>query len=310
MKTVYFHIGYPKTGTTLFQNKYFSKLGINYLGKPWDRNLEILRKIDKQIFIMDNKDFNRNFNYFKNTLGELIKDKKYNLISNEDLLRISKYNYNTKNNNTYRTIERYYKLFNNLCKVKFFFIIRNHTSILHSHFNEFGSLLEKHFKLNNRSIELILKNKKKNIIFKNFDYFKTYNFLDKLAGTNNVKLLFYEDLINKPHYFFYTLSKFLKLRKHKKIEIKQKLNTTIEKSMSLKKKLNILFKEKNFQKFSSYKNYLSYIQLLFKTIFFKDKLYSKDFFERNKKYIKKYYYKDLKKLPKKYQSKLNFYKYY
>ena len=92
------------------------------------------------------------------------------------------------------------------------------------------------------------------------------------VGTNNIKLLFYEDLVNKPDYFFNTLSKFLKLRKYKKINIKQKFNQTTDKSMSLRKKLNLLFKEKNLQKLFRYNYNFSYIKLLLKTFFYKDKL--------------------------------------
>ena len=85
----FIHIGFPKTGTTYLQNNIFNKISINYLGKPWDGKYEKLRIIDKNLSLLQDKDFKKIKKKYIKLISNMYKGK--NLISNEDCLRVSRY---------------------------------------------------------------------------------------------------------------------------------------------------------------------------------------------------------------------------
>lgn len=106
MKTLFCHIGYPKTGTTFLQKLIFPKIkGINYVGrklentKPYEKKINELKNIIRR---ENEKQFGRYFkeyyldaisyeetysNKFENKLKKELNKNQDNLISNENLLR-------------------------------------------------------------------------------------------------------------------------------------------------------------------------------------------------------------------------------
>ena len=302
----FIHIGFPKTGTTYLQNNIFNKISIYYLGKPWDGKIEKLRIIDKNLSLLEDKDFKKiKKNYIK-LISNMYNGK--NLISNEDCLRVSRYA-PQKKNNIFKNLKRYYELLSPNSEVYYILIIRNHKDLLYSYFNEYGYTLQERFKINKKNLIKILKRKQKNLIFDSFKYYKIYNYLIKMVGQKRVKVLFYEDLKYNSNFFFKDLFQFMKVKK-KKYKIDYSYNRTIDKFSPIYVKLFKLFKKDFVFKLFNIKNYILYINFFFKILFEKNIFYEYPYFEKNKSIISNFYKKDLLKFNKKYQSKFLKYKYY
>ena len=224
---VFFHIGYPRTGTTFLQANIFPfHSQINYLGpkhhfygdqpevKVYLKN-DLLKKITNSF---------KSKNIYELKTSEVVEEmqkiidinqfdqKKINLISTEKYLT-----YGFKSYKEIYLIKKYLSAKVENLDFQIFYLIRNQYDIIFSQFHHGNFLLKKQlgidefekliFSLNN-----IAQTKKEVCeFFELYDYYKIYNELKEIFGEKNIKILEYENFKEDPQDFFSRLSEILKI---------------------------------------------------------------------------------------------------
>lgn len=195
--SLYLHLGYPRTGSKTLQFHLFPlHKNINYIGR-FPREKEPHLKFIYDLILFNDLQFEENK---KSILEEFNKIKLYedkvNLISDEFIiLHQCIYNYEA-------TVERTVKRFNEICikkqlRLKVFFNIRNQKDIIKSLY--FATNPEFGHSLKFNSLDLInhIKSIKTNNEVANFlevfNYEKIISKLEKIIGTENLKILIYEE---------------------------------------------------------------------------------------------------------------------
>ena len=217
MRLIY-HLGYPRTGTTLLQNKIFRHHPeINYLGpKSYDSNYKVQidqKKIDEfEDFFKNNK--NLNYNELNTKIDiKIFSDQKVNIFSSE------KYLY-------YKNYEKYDGLIalKNFLKSQFdlkygvIYTVRNQYELIESIYHHSYGYLKTFLKSKNiedliRKIENQNFSENRNIFhfLKAYDFNYTYGQIKKKFFDANIKILNFKDLSDNPNKYYLELSNFLQV---------------------------------------------------------------------------------------------------
>ena len=211
---IFFHIGFPKTGTTYLQENFKEIKEINYIDPKKNKNLKYILKA---ICFFSDKKFEMSKVKIKENMNK-INFHNVNLISSEAIsFSIASFNFNYKKN-----IYRLLKIFKNY-EINMFFLIRNQKTIMKSIYSEFNNTIQIISKENYRYDKFILNKSKNKIIFNNLNYFEFINFLEKNKKFCKYKVFFYEELESSNQSLNYSLSKYLKINFNPK---KTKMNVT------------------------------------------------------------------------------------
>ena len=201
---IFIHLGYPKTGTTYFQNYIFNNLtNVNYIGinNKFDRDLYFIRK---SILQDDDTQFQKKISFLRLILKKKIKKGMVNIYSDEHFLIPTDIGYK-------RNIQRIKKLFlefkNDITIIIF---IRKPSDLILSIYRE-TIKIKKLLKINyfNEFLDKIKKNKlnKSDRIFLNHYNFLETNKIIKKELTKKIKVYNFDDFKKNQLSF---IKKFLK----------------------------------------------------------------------------------------------------
>jgi len=267
---VFFHIGYPRTGTTFLQANIFPfHSQINYLGPKhhfYGDQPEVKVYLKNDLLKRITNSF-KSKNIYELKTSEIVQEmqkiidinqfdqKKINLISTEKYLT-----YGFKSYKEIYLIKKYLSAKVENLDFQIFYLIRNQYDIIFSQFHHGNFLLKKQLGIDEFeklifSLDNIAQTKKEVCeFFELYDYYKVYNELKEIFGEKNIKILEYENFKEDPQDFFSRLSEILKienseinnlLNKHKLNALNQNQNQLIiENSITiflgnLLKKLNL-----------------------------------------------------------------------
>ncbi len=220
MKTLYIHIGYPKTGTTTIQDYLFNKHSeVMYL------NNEILKSdITKNILYSSENYVNRNKELLHKELSEVLSkfdDKNTFVYSNESLLSVSMFFRLNRKPQVYtldvnciaRKLKTVFLESNLFSEVKIIVTIRNQQDLIKSMYAQVFNRFFKKFRETNSFSRFL------NYSFDNSDSFIIdalyYNSViknyEELFEIDNVGVFVFEELKANPKTFIEKMSNFLKI---------------------------------------------------------------------------------------------------
>ena len=290
MRKIYFHIGYPRSGSTYIQKNYFSsqKKKINFISRKFNYGNEdyffyqTLYKIVK----FNKKKFSKNLKKICQDFKKIKLDpKKINIISEELVLCQSVWN----NNNVYRTLERLIIILKkSRMSPKFIIVIRNQEDLLLSYYKYFFS---NYFFIKRINFHKMIRKKE---YLKQFDFFNLAIFFKKKKIQFNFFL--FEDLVENEKKFEKNLYRYLGIKKNNKKFFKDKSYKIINSKNYLHKYfISISFWFKS-QKSLNIFHFLSLINKIICRIFRDQKIKNLDITKDQKKFINSYYYKSNLKL--------------
>jgi hypothetical protein len=213
MKTIYFHIGYPKAASTFIQKNIFKNKDKVYFINDyhWDE----IMQFSKLIFWSENFEFEKNFIHKSEFLLNTPKDM-INVISHEGYTNFS-------SNPDFDTNEIYIRLKkisdHLMIKFKFFFVIRKQTEYIMSRYAQghgitgFYSVNPKFLKFGELKSYFYRDKKTKDEIkaFDTFNYFQTFLNLKNLFE-EEPKVFIFEDLTNSPKQFTKNIFEYIGLK--------------------------------------------------------------------------------------------------
>ncbi len=243
-KKVYFHIGFPKTASTLLQTYLFPKHSqINYVSYLLvDKYKFIMNPLLKEsIWRMNDKEFNNSYNELLSkfsTINSSLDSNKCNILSNEGFFAY--FFFKNLSYDVFKGLLRLISLFDKAdIDLNLFLLIRNHGEIIPSFYyqNVLFNNLKEHSIDANEIIKYFQTGKNNNteisrMLFDNFKYGKLYNFLSSHLKPDKIKLFLHEDLTNNKENFFSDLSNYLGIETSEtsKLSYGKKINVTANKT--------------------------------------------------------------------------------
>ena len=231
---LYFHFGFPRTGTTTLQVHLFpNHPQINYLGRhprvktrfaqSVYQSSKKLELVDLAIILNDD-DFDNQYNELLKKAEEFYLDpNKINVISEEHIVW-NAIHYNPSfpfDNDNFRTVSRTVSRINSLfSKINvdtyFFCSIRSQNDMIRSVYSITPPELNLSLTFTGEEIIQYLKTKNINkpsiIRFLNgFNYWELYKNISKAVGENKIKFFLYEEFMNNHDNFVSDLSNYLKI---------------------------------------------------------------------------------------------------
>jgi hypothetical protein len=267
---LFYHIGYPRTATTLLQSSLFPKhKDINYLGAKYYNNEKQIFSFEKLYLLgslytsYEIKNNEVDFDKIDKIIDLNVFDKnKANIISSE---HFSNYT-NLTNFNEIKIINKYLNKKYKDVDINFILTIRNQYDLIKSLFYHSSPIMPKDigaksfnellgfFKM--KSVPTYKTNRFYSII-KYFDFNYIYDFLQENFSSSKIHILIYEDLLNNKDDFFNKLSEILNIDNKISLELVNKLsdeNYIIMKSRNinqLKDDKNIIIYHKNLKFYAS-----------------------------------------------------------
>ena len=266
MKTIYLHIGFPRTATTTLQVHLFpNHPQINYFGRI-PREKPYLSLIDL-VCNLNNDDFNYRYKEILKMVSDLtIDENKTNILSSEFIISYSTHYHKGSDNNTVcRSLKRIQNLFKDInIKVNFFCSIKSQATIIPSFYSVTSpDIVSSKSKFGRRSmtfnaqqiIDYIKTRKTENDKIKRFldgyKYWKLHDEFNKdFNGETKLSFFVYEEFNNK---FSEYISDYLRIDKdityrliNKKRENTQE--TVLKEHPGINSKFSIIYKKlkKNF----------------------------------------------------------------
>ena len=290
MKKIYFHIGYPRSGSTYIQKNYFSsqKKNINFISRKFNYGNEdyfFYQTLDK-IVTFNKKKFMKNLKKICQDFKKIqFNSKKINIISEELVLCQGVW----KNNNVYRTLERLIVIFKKIrMSPRFIIVIRNQEDLLLSYYKYFFS---NYFFIKKINFNKMIK-KKEHLI--QFNFFNLAMFFKKKKIQFNFFL--FEDLIKNEKKFESDLFRYLRIKKYNKKFLKDKSYKIINSNNYLHKYLISISFWFRSQKSFNILNLLNFINKIICRIYRDQKIKNFNITKEQKKFINSYYYKSNLKL--------------
>ncbi len=298
-KTLYLHIGYPKTATTSLQDYFFSQLTeVEYIGKPykreWQKNLyDIIFKGSK--------------------INLKIQSKSKKLIwSEENFLKFQFY----KDNAIIKRLEKIKNIFFGY-EIIILITLRKHSDLLKSTFQQFQEELIKN-KIN--VFELSSKNQNSNLnenyisFIEMFDFYNLYQNLLKLFNKNQIHFLFYEKLVENENKFLNEINQILNLEtKNLILKKKNQTNQKYKFSHVIKRFLKYLIKilkKKHLINFLFIHRYFYFIKVILSYSFPRTHILNIQKLKHFKFFYTEVYFDNLKKFKDPVQKNLKDYDYF
>lgn len=293
---LYIHIGFPNTASSTLQSLFMNHKNINYFGKNF-KNISDLNKALNVILFSNDKQFNKNQHLIKEVIRSQIQDNaKINILSSEVFL--SPYHiYKSDLRIAHKRLFSVLSKINEISGLKLIIFYRDQLDTL-TRRNSWG--LSGYIKFKNHLALKLNKNKiprREYSVYENLKYDNLYHLLRDIYGNNEIKFFKYENIfvnylnINK-------LSDYLAIEENELKNYFQNVNInktkTIENKIVIKnKKINNLYKLRNFFSLGYNIIYFIYFYRLFAIITLKNFFLKKKLFFnltiKDKNIIKNYY---------------------
>ncbi len=288
---IFFHLGYPRTGTTFLQKNLFSKSKkINFIGRKsnYGRQDKFFYHSLFQIIDLNNKQYKKKKSEILSSFKKIyFSKKKTNIISEEGI----SCQYSWKNNDMKRTLRRLIEIKKkSKLNISFFMTIRNQQECLISNFQFFYSF---YFHKYYPNFDYLIKSRslRTKKILDSFNYYEIFKIFKN--SDEKINFIIYEELSSNPNKFIIKLSNYLNL--------KLKLNNSLSSKINSKNDLSFKYKItsekiKNLLNFSKFPSKIKNVNSIFKRIYLDNKINNIKITQKNKDKIKFYFKSDNKKL--------------
>ena len=291
---IFFHLGYPRTGTTFLQKNLFSKnKKINFIGRKsnYGRQDKFFYHALFQIMELNNTQYKKKKDEILLAFNKVhFSKKKLNIISEEGITC----QYSWKNNDMKRTLRRLIEIKKkSKLNIFFFMTIRNQQECLISNFQFFYSFYF-HKYYSNFDDLINSRNFRTKKILDSFNYYEIFKIFKK--NDEKINFLIYEEFSNNPNKFIVNLSNYLNLKLKYNNSLSSKINSKNDLGFKYKKYKITPQKIKNLLSFTKFHSKIKKVNNILKRIYLDNKINNIKITQKNKDKVRLYFKSSNKKL--------------